>query len=206
MTHKLTRLTAVVLALSAGSLLALSSAQTPANVDIDKLGEEAGKKDWAELTKQGAEFAKKHDIPEVMALFKLRKKADEKGNTGGAGVGPTQGAIKPDGIEAKIINMSKNAAAPMKLEQEKAALLQLAQRVSAIAAVTVHQCPVDKKMGDKDPALWKKWMQEMHDLSNDLAKELKKDKPSPEKVRDQMEKLRANCTECHGTFRDAPAN
>lgn len=205
MLHKSFRFPAVLVALTTGSLLALSTAtQSPITTDIDKQAEDAGKKEWADYSRQGAELAKKHDIAEVMALFKLRKAPGAMGGAGGAGVGPMQGAILPDGIDHKINAVAKNAMDATQLAKEKAALLQLAQRVSAIASVTVHQCPVEKKDGAKDPALWKKWMEEMHNISNDLAKELKKDTPDPAKVRNHMINLKANCAECHSTFRDAP--
>jgi hypothetical protein len=54
-----------VLALSGATLLA-----EPPNLDtvkaIGKQADEVGKKDWKELTKQGQDIARKHDLAQVM--------------------------------------------------------------------------------------------------------------------------------------------
>src|SRR5437773_437368 len=92
-------LTASGLALALGMwLLTVTDTQSAAaDVDVKAaiLGLADGKGDPAAI-------AKKNELGDVMALFKLRTKK-------GLGVGDTPGAITPDGIEAKLMGLGKRA-------------------------------------------------------------------------------------------------
>lgn len=189
----------VVAALLGGFGLLSVYAQDKAVVEsVGKLAGDASKKSWADLSKDGSAVAKKHELVDVMNLFKLRKVGAK---TSGWGIGEKPGAITPDGIEAKIINMTKNPMAPAILAKQQADLIQMAERVAAIAAASVHQCPEPVKKGAKDPAKWKEWTEDMYKGSQDLIKALKDMKP--DEVKKAANKLNASCTECHGVFRDS---
>jgi hypothetical protein len=198
MNSKYTRALGVVLALGGSALLSTAAQDKAVVATIEKQADDVGKKDWTALTKQGEEVAKKHELMDIMNLMKLR---NAPGKVQGMGVGKEPGKIKPDGIDAKIINMSRNPMAQATLNREQPDLIRLAQITAAIASATIHQCPVDKKMGDKDPATWKKGMEEMHKASMDLIEALKK--KDPKEVQKATFKLRGTCTDCHTIFRDS---
>ena len=198
MSSNYTRALGVVLALGGGALLSMAAQDKAVVETIEKQADDVGKKDWAELSKQGEAVAKKHELMDIMNLMKLR---NAPGKVKGMGVGKEPNKIKPDGIDAKIINMSRNPMAQALLNREQPDLIRMAQITAAIASATVHQCPVDKKMGDKDPAVWKKGMEDMHKASLEFIEALKKKDPMT--VQKAAFKLRGTCTDCHNIFRDS---
>jgi len=183
------------------SVAALAAAEDKAAKEaaetINKLADSAGKKEWAELSKTGAELAKKHVLLDVMHRLKKR---DSKARISGLGVGDKPGEILPDGIEAKIINMRLNPMDQATLEKDAAALIRMAERTAAIAAVSVHLCPVPVKKEDKDPEDWKKWSEEMFKNSHGLIAALKKKDVNA--VKDAAKMLNSTCNKCHGVFKD----
>jgi mevalonate kinase len=193
-----TNLGVAVALLGGFGLLSVYAQDKEVTESITKLAGDSTKKSWADLTKDGAAVAKKHELVDIMNLFKLRKTGAK---TSGWGVGEKPGGISPDGIEAKIINMTKNPMPDATLAKQQADLIQMAERVKGIAAATIHQCPVPAKQGAKDPAKWKEWMEEMNKASDELIKALKDKKP--EEVKKAANKLNGTCTECHGVFRDS---
>jgi len=194
---------AVVLgvALAAGTGLVAVEAQTEearaAAAAIQKQADETTKKSWDELSGAGKDLAKKHEILDVMNLLKLRK-VDAK--VSGLGVGVKPGAITPDGIEAKIISLTKRPLDAAKLGRESADIARMAEITAAVASVSVHQCPIEKKMGAKDPADWKKWMEDMHREAVALARAARaKDAAA---IKTAANKLDMSCKDCHAVFRD----
>jgi hypothetical protein len=164
---------------------------------IYKQADEVGNKSWKDLSKQGETIAKTHELLDIMHMMKLR---NAPGNTKGVGIGPKPDAIEPDGIDAKITRMGSKIMEPGVLSKEQPDLIRMAQTTAAIASVSVHQCTVDKKMGDQNPADWKKWMEDMHRSSLELIEALKK--KDPKAVQKSSSDLRTSCTECHRVFRD----
>lgn len=193
-----TNLGVVVALLGGFGILSVYAQDKVVTESVGKLAGDSSKKSWADLSKDGSAVAKKHELVDVMNLFKLRKVGAK---TSGWGVGEKPGTIMPDGIEAKIINMTKNAMAPATLTKQAPDLIQMAERVAAIAAATIHQCPEPVKKGAKDPAKWKEWMEDMYKGSQELSKAVKAMKPDD--VKKAANKLNASCTECHGVFRDS---
>jgi hypothetical protein len=157
--------------------------------DLFEQGDLAGAKAQAK-----ASAGKIEDLEEVMNLFALRK-ADGKG---GEGIGPKPGAIKPDGIEAKLQNLTKRVL-PNELKNDNAALQRMAYIAAAIAEIAQSKCPVDKKMGEKDPAEWKKWSEEMSASALELAKSIKAGNATD--VKKVALRLDGTCRNCHGVFR-----
>lgn len=194
---------AVVLgvALAAGTGLVAVRAQSEeakaAAAAIQKQADDTSKKSWDELSATGKELARKHELLDVMNLLKLRK-TDAK--VSGLGVGVKPGAISPDGIEAKIISLTKRPLDAAKLSKESADIARMADITAAVASVTIHQCPIEKKMGPKDPADWKKWMEEMYKGAQDLSKAARaKDAAA---IKTAANRLDTSCKDCHAVFRD----
>src|SRR5436309_376013 len=65
--------------------------------NIEKIADVMEKNDMAAAKKQAEALPKDLEADDIMSLFSMRK---AKG--GGIGIGSKAGAIKPDGIEAKI--------------------------------------------------------------------------------------------------------
>jgi len=174
------------------------SAQSKAAADaIKKLADDAGKSKWEDITKASADAAKKNELEDVMNLLKMRRPGAK---VQGVGVGEKPGKITPDGIEAKIISMSKKAMPKATLEKEQADLIRMAEITAGVAATAAHQCPVPAKQGKKDPAKWKEWTKDMYESSQELIKALKDKNANAAKV--AANKLNGTCTDCHGDFRD----
>lgn len=181
---------AIVLALAAAVVGGdLAADQKSARQGIDKLAKslEKGSPDKAAL-----DSLKKENLDDIMYLFKLRKSE-------GFGVGAKPGAITPDGIELKIINLGKKTIKG-DLDKQADAIAEAAYRTAAIAEIALHKCPIPKKMGEKDPKDWEKWTKGMKDAAMDLAKAAKA--KDPKKVEAAAKKLNDNCQQCHGVFRD----
>ncbi len=164
---------------------------------VQKLADDVGKKDWDTLTKAGSEVAKKNELEHVMAGFKMRRVVVKTGDAvGGIGIGKVPAAITPDGIEAKISSLRMKPLAA----KEQADLIRMAEITAAIAATSTHQCPVDAKMGKKDPAKWKEWSRDMYKSSQELIKALKA--KDAKDIKSAASKLTTSCNSCHEIFRD----
>jgi hypothetical protein len=137
------------------------------------------------------ELNKKTDLKHAMwAAFKPRDK-------GGLGVGD-KGKIKPDGIEAKIISMSKKPMTAAVLEKEGPALIKMAEASKAIAEVAALNTP--KKDEPKKPkADWTKYNDVQKKSAQQLIDAVKM--KDPDKVLDATKNLYSSCTNCHSVFR-----
>jgi len=160
--------------------------------DILKLAETIARGDRAAADQQAAEIAKKSQLENVMDLLKLRVKQ-------GLGVGSQPGSIRPDGIEAQIINLSKKAMRPNDLEARAKDLAQAARITAAIALVAQRSCPVAKKEGDKDPKQWDQWSHDMYEEAIRLAAAA--EAHNPKDVKAVSSKLDSSCNACHAVFK-----
>jgi hypothetical protein len=142
--------------------------------------------------KKLAESLKDEDLEDVMHLMKPRKDK-------GLGVGGKPGAIKPDGIELKVIALAQAAPTKKELDESSADLTKAAYVAAAIAEVAMVKTP-EKKEKDKDPKEWKKWAEEMRAGALELADASKAKKPAG--VQKAAEKMDSNCKSCHKVFRD----
>jgi hypothetical protein len=149
-----------------------------------------------DLKKEAEVVAKAHGLDAVMVgVFKAQ-------NIRRPAVDNTPGAM-PDHIDLKLNKMGKDPPmSPMTLAKEKDSLVKMVELVKATAAVSAYQCPVPKKVGEKDPKKWKDFNEGMFKCSEELLGALKADKPNPAEVRARANKLYATCTGCHGIFRD----
>jgi hypothetical protein len=160
--------------------------------EVRKIADDLAKSDTGKARDAAKSVADKNELADVMHMFSPR-------TAKGEGVGPKPGAIKPDGIEAKLYSMTKRVA-PAELKNDGEALERMAYITAAIAEIAGHKAPKEKK-GEMDPAKWKQWSEEMHKSALDLAKEIKAGDPM--KVKAAATKLDNTCKNCHGVFRDA---
>jgi hypothetical protein len=161
---------------------------------VEKLADAFAKKDTATAKTQGDAIAKKiEEVAEVMDLLKPR-------GDGGLGVGPKPGAITPDGIEKKLIEMGKKPVTPAQATSQADALARMGDEVAAVAEVAQHKCPVKKKEGPKDPKDWQTWTEDMRQGGLDLADAAKAKDAA--KIKTAVSKLNSSCSNCHAVFRD----
>ena len=151
------------------------------------------KKDSATAKKLAAGVADKADLEDVMHVFSLRRAK-------GLGVGPTPGKIMPDGIEAKLIELSgKKPLTAAQLSTEADALVQLGYIAAAVGEVA-HAKPPAKDEGKKKRADWLKWSADMRDSALQFAATAKEKKPDT--VKKAATKLYSSCTTCHDVFKE----
>ena len=177
----------------AGVVSRAADDEAEAAAAVKKVADMVGKKDWAALVKEGAPIGKKHDLLDVMSVFKKRE-----GDKGGLGVGPKAGVIMPDGIQAKIDSMVEGVTTKdLAHAKDLARMADIAAAVASIAA----KAPNDEaKKTPKDTEQWEKFAKEMHDASREFARAVQgKD---TNKVKAAATKLQGSCTKCHEKYRD----
>ena len=158
-----------------------------------KLVGDLGGKD-ADVEKEAADVAAKHEIESVMNQFKPREK-------GGIGIGAKPGAIMPDAIELKLIALGnpKKLIPKADLTSQKADLQKMAETSLAVAEITPHYAPKKDEPGKlvKD---WLKFTEDMKKQSKDLVGAVKSG--DPKKVQKASLTLNSSCNACHTMFRD----
>ncbi len=132
------------------------------------------------------------DLKHVMwAAYKPRAK-------GGQGVGEKAGIVTPDGIEAKLIALTKRALPAGQLQKEGPDLIRMAQVAQAIGEVADLN-PPPAGNPKKPPAKWQQFNKEQKDGAKDLIDAVNANKPAD--VQTAATKLYGSCTQCHGVFR-----
>ena len=183
----------LALAVGFGFWVAMSgAADDDAKTTVPKIAAALEKNDAADAKKQAAALAKSAEIEDVMHVFSLRRSK-------GLGVGTKPDAIKPDGIEAKIMDLAKKPLPQEQLNTQADALLQMAY-VSAAIGEVAHAKPPEKDEGKKKKSDWLKWSTDMRDSALQFAVAVKDKKPAS--VQKAATKLYGSCTQCHGVFKD----
>jgi cytochrome c556 len=177
-----------------GTSLADEKENKEARDAVVKMADSVDKGDADAVKKQVAAL-KDMDLLPVMVTLKKR----EKDGTGGLGMGPKPGAYNPDGIEAQLQGLAKKELLPAALDKQAADIIRAANVMVAVADVALTKCPVNKKMGDKDPKDWAQWSQDMKDAAQQLADAAKA--KDTKKLKTAANKLNASCNNCHGPFR-----
>lgn len=150
-----------------------------------------GEKDKAAAVAQST--AKKIEyLEDVMHFLKPRTK-------GGFGVGEKSDGVFPDGIELKLIAMSRDAPSAVKLAKEAKAIEEMSYRLAGLAEITIAAAPKSDS-GAKKKADWIRWATDMRTDSLALAKSVQ-GTPAPADVKAAAEKLNASCNNCHAVFR-----
>jgi cytochrome c556 len=124
------------------------------------------------------------ELKPSMYVFKPRK-------NGGLGIGPP---MQGDGIELKIIALSKKAPAPAAVAANAADYVKMAEVSKAMAEVAA-QYPPKKNVDD-----WKQYNDAMRKGADQLIAAAKKG--DPEAIKKAATNLNASCTDCHSKFRD----
>jgi soluble cytochrome b562 len=155
---------------------------------LDKLAEGIAKDPAAAKKDVKANF-EKFELDDVMRSYKLR----EKDGKVGWGIGARPTGLKDDGMEARIINLSKKSPNKDELAKQEKDLMQMANRSAAIAEVAITKSP---KPGLKD---WKEWSEKMSKSSQELAKAVKDG--DPKAVKSAAGDLAGTCTDCHAKYR-----
>jgi hypothetical protein len=160
-------------------------------ITADAGDDDVGEEDPTAL-KQGADelVARKISLLAAMVAFKSPR-------LGGIGFGGRTGA--PDGIEAKLIRLSKKQLPTATAAKEGPALEKAAKIALALAYVAEAYTP-KKKMGDKDPKDWKADVADMRASAEELAAAARK--ADPKAIQVSARNLIATCNNCHGVFRD----
>jgi hypothetical protein len=139
------------------------------------------------------------DLGEVMQTMELRTSKDGKKGKG-LGVGVTPGAIRPDGIEAKIEKLAKKLLAKGDLTKEAPAIERAANIAAACGTIAKDRPPdKDNDNNPTDVKEWKNWSEQMVKLSRDLAKATKSKDPA--KVQTAADKLSDSCIKCHTKYK-----
>ena len=162
-----------------------------ASETLTKLAKDMDRMKAADVKKVGDDMARKYSLEQVMWSLKLRSKL-------GVGVGAVAGAIKPDGIEFKLIDLAKEKLPAGKVAAEGAALIQAARLTGALGRVTLSFTPPPAKPGTPVGS-WEKFSKEMQKGSADLEAALKK--ADPKAIQTAATTLRASCVECHAAYR-----
>jgi hypothetical protein len=158
-----------------------------------RLADTLEKKDPAANQQADAIAQKLDDLGDLMDVCRMRKK-DGKG---GLGIGPTPGAIFPDGIEAKLNALSDKAPTGDVLAKEADGLMRMAHVAAAVGLVAERR---SKKEGEKGSEDWVRWAQGTSGGSLELAKAISA--KDPQQVQQIATKVAANCNDCHKKFRD----
>ncbi len=164
---------------------------------VQKLADTIAKGDAEQAKTLAAELAQHADLEAVMYLMKKR---ENKGKAKGYfGVGKEAGSIQPDGIEAKIINLSKRPVSDKQLDKESEALVEMAYRLAAVAEIAKAK-PSEKANNAAKKKDWADYADSMRKGAGELA-EGAKEKKAPA-IKDAASKINSSCNNCHGSFRD----
>lgn len=137
----------------------------------------------------------KVELLDVMNLLRLRKQGGL-----GFGITPPARAENTDGVEAKLIGLSKRPLAPAQMTQQADDLARSAYVLVAICGITDAHAPKKKGNTGKGLKEWAGWTGEMRAAALELAGAAKKKDSAG--VKKAVNKLNSTCSNCHGEFRD----
>jgi hypothetical protein len=131
------------------------------------------------------------DLGDAMNLLKLRSK-------GGLGFGlkPPSGA---DGIEAKLISLSKRPLPAPQMAKQADDLARTGYILAALSAICDGHPPKKKGTTGKGDRAWAGWTEEMRAAALELADAAKKKDSAG--VKKAVNQLNKTCTNCHDEFR-----
>jgi cytochrome c' len=144
-----------------------------------------------------AKELKEAELEDIMPGFSLRTKSAKNR---ALGMGPTPGAIQPDGIEKKLEELGKKELTKTQLTKEAKAIERAAYVAAGIGQLIIDKCPVAVKTGVKDPADWKKWSEDMAKQGLELAEAAKAGDAAA--IKTKASNLDATCKACHSPFKD----
>ena len=150
--------------------------------------------DQAAVTKKVAAIKNKHDLEDLMAVYKAT--TSKVSSLRGAGYDPAKKG-PGDGIEKRMIDLGKKELPKDKLGAEKDLLLRAAYYNLALYEISKGFGP-PKKPG-KGIKEWTKHNAELKDGTEELMKAVKAN--DPKALKKAMTRIHAGCNECHTDFR-----
>lgn len=161
---------------------------------VDAIAQAIQKKKSDKATKLAAQLAEnQEEVYYVMLLFKPR-------NRKGYGVGKAPGAIKPDGIEVFLREVSKGNVPANELKKHKEAMLKMAYRVSAVAEFAEHPPLLPRRTsGKKSKKAWLGFTKDMKTSTTAFTKAIQKGNMAA--ALKAGTKINASCNNCHSVFR-----
>jgi hypothetical protein len=138
-----------------------------------------------------------HEAKEREDIVKLLMNHFKTRAAGGVGVEPAPKEKTHDGLEAALYLFAARPNDAPELKPEE--LARLGHQTAVLAQLTRSLVP-EKKEGEKDPAKWRQWSEEMREAALEFAQAAKDKKPDD--VRNAARKINARCTSCHRMFRD----
>jgi hypothetical protein len=164
--------------------------------DVNRLADHVARGEEATVKEEARRVAERYQtIRPVMSLFKER---NEKG--GGIGVGKELGAVRPDGIEAKITALALAPLTDAELDEQREALIRMSAVVGAVAEVTRLKCEIRQKTGYLEPRAWEAWSDGMRQSARALADAVRARDGA--RVKAVAVRLRYTCHCCHHFFRE----
>lgn len=182
---------ALAFALSTSTVAIALQGKKGALEAVDKLAKKAKDASFAEDCKSAA---KGLELDPVMHSFKPRAR-------GGFGIGGKAGLVpaNQDGIEAYLPALSKKGLSAADAGKMGEPVIEMANRVLAIAELSDHLWPESKESAKSK----KKWL-ELNQMMKDGAKEVAEavETKNYAGVKKAAGKLNTSCSECHSVFRD----
>jgi hypothetical protein len=165
--------------------------------DVQKVADALTKGKADEAKKAAEDVAKAtSDFEDVMNLMALRKPGGKKA---AFGFGDPAGANKPDGIEAKLIGLSKKPLSGSQASKESPDIAKMAYRVQAIALIARAKAP-EKDEGAKKKKDWQQWTDDLEKGAEKLADAAKEKKAAG--IKTAATNLNKSCNNCHEVFRN----
>lgn len=175
-------------------------AVTVANLIRQKKFPEAAKRAAALPTFKGAGKAglvalhklfDREDLTTItMKLFAVRTR-------GGLGL-DSRPAKNLDGIEARLVALSRKPLPPAELAKQADEIARFAYATALLGELT-HALAPEKDEGKKKRAEWVEWSVQMRDAGRQLAEAARA--KNPKDVRAAAAKVNASCASCHEVFR-----
>jgi hypothetical protein len=136
------------------------------------------------------------DLGDIMIYFKTKEKGGEGLPKELQTTPPLKGTL--NGVEAKIAALRKKKLSNDRLKLEQNELILMAYRTAVIGAMAHSYAPA-RKVGQKDPAMWRELAELMRDAGAAVAEAARKG--DPEAVQRAADTLDTSCTRCHSVFR-----
>jgi hypothetical protein len=136
------------------------------------------------------------DLGDIMIYFKTKEKGGEGLPKELQTTPPLKGTL--NGVEAKIAALRKKKLSNDRLKIEQPELILMAYKTAVIGSMAHAYAPA-RKVGQKDPAMWRELAEQMRDAGAAVAEAARKG--DAEAVQRAADTLDSSCTRCHSVFR-----
>jgi hypothetical protein len=136
------------------------------------------------------------DLGDIMVYFKTKMKGGEGLPEVLQSTPPLKGTL--NGVEAKIASLRKRELTKDKLAKERDEIILMAYKTAVIGSMAHSYAPA-RKVGQKDPAVWRELSIQMRDGGAAVAEAARKSDPAA--LLKAADRLESSCTACHSVFR-----